>query len=125
MKYLVVVNQNYFKDNYTNGEISGTFTRIKADEKIFNTPEEAYQWFVKTYNGGVIEVIDYGKEAKINSSYPLQQLDEYGFHAASKEELELWKNDEINLWNVEYELSISELRNLTFEEMENLWKNNR
>ncbi len=116
MKVFAKIIEVSYEDNYEDGMV-GHFNDVLIDNKIFDTVDEAINFFRNTYRYNKntnLELLDgstivLGRDMCINGFY--------GFEEATDQEITNWKKGKINLWSVEYQMKLMKLEEFSFDEL--------
>lgn len=116
-KYVAYVTESYYLDNYNDGEVDGTAGECFIEEKKFGSAKEAIEWFKNEYSYHMDGKLCYepaailGKDGKgiplFIAPWEMQNSVDGSFIHASEDDTEDWKRGEIDLWNVEYRMTLS------------------
>ena len=109
-KIHALVTQHYYQDDYTEGEIEGTYGIDEIAQESFDSLEAAVKWFRGQYDG---EMDAWDNVVCIG--LPPQAEGDYCFTDAMQSDIEEWKLGKRKLWNVEYQMRLSVTEPLTVD----------
>jgi len=108
MSIIANVVERVVEDNFEQGEIGKTEYYVVADGVAFKTPKEAIEWFRSEFGDDTVSIVLDDLNGTLMATKPPMAPDNSGaLRVASEEEIEAWKRDEIKLYAVDYELSLS------------------
>ncbi len=113
-----VISQSIYEDDYEEGEVTGTYNLFELESKCFSSAEEAMNYFKKHYGIGEITLEDGIIYSGANQIYGNNDF----LREPRESEIKAWKNGELNLYMVEYELKLYKLEEVADEELEKLVK---
>lgn len=117
-KYFIEIFESYYEDNYIEGQVS-PFNTIKIEEKSFETLADAIEHFKNTY--GENYPLELDENGDIICPVDMRRSNErYGFERATEEEKKKFEAGKINLYNVEYLMTIHKVDKVEAKELENL-----
>ena len=117
--YNVQITEVFYKDDYEEGEVFVTFQTISLGTKQTSDLTKAIREFVKAYGDkdGKVFVDD----DVIHMDF-MKCPDDYGWREPTEKEVEKWKKGELDLYNVEYQMRVWEMRPIEDEELAGLAK---
>lgn len=119
--YRIQTREAVYEDNYKTGEVDGSFYLTPLNSWISKNPKDDIREFAQEYsNDGKIFVDD----DIIHVDHMLMRDTEGagGFYKPTEEDIEMWKAGKINLFNVEYQMNISEMRPIIDDELKEFAK---
>ena len=120
MRFRLSIYERSYLDDYNNGQIYGTFNSSLLYEKIFRTIQGALRHFNEEFEGsrrGIFKIND-GVDIMFSISFMAKE-DQSGFEEATESEIELFEKGKIQLYNVEYIATVSEIKSVSEEEIDN------
>ena len=117
--YNVQITEVFYKDDYEEGEVFGTFQTISLGTKQTSDLAKAIHEFVDAYGD---------KDGKVFVDDNVIHMDftkcpdDYGWREPTEKEVEKWKKGELDLYNVEYQMRVWEMRPIEDEELAGLVK---
>ena len=120
MIFRLSIYERSYLDDYNNGQIYGTFNSSLLYEKIFRTIQGALRHFNEEFEGsrrGIFKIND-GISIMFRISFMAKE-DQSGFEEATESEIELFEKGKIQLYNVEYIATVSEIKSVSEEEIDN------
>ena len=120
MRFMLSIYERSYLDDYNNGKIYGTFNSSLLYEKIFRTIRGALRHFNEEFEGsrrGIFKIND-----DINIMFRISFMakkDQSGFEEATESEIELFEKGKIQLYNVEYIATVSKIKSVSEEEINN------
>ena len=120
MIFRLSIYERSYLDDHNNGQIYGTFNSSLLYEKIFRTIQGALRHFNEEFEGsrrGIFKIND-GVDIMFRISF-MAKKDQYGFEEATESEIELFEKGKIQLYNVEYIATVSEIKSVSEEEIDN------
>lgn len=120
MRFRLSIYERSYLDDYNNGQIYGTFNSSLLYEKIFRTIQGALRHFHDEFEGsrrGIFKIND-GVDIMFRISFMMKK-DQSGFEEATESEIELFEKGKIQLYNVEYIATVSEIKSVSEEEINN------
>lgn len=116
-KYLASFSENFYEDNFSEGEVDGTCQWSDLGTQIFTSIAEAVKYFKEQAYSGKIDSTDL--DGEITSSTQMKAPDGEGgtWRIPTDEDIAKWKNGEINLWSVELIMRIELLAPVSAEEI--------
>ncbi len=114
MKYLVKVFENVYKDNWEEGEVFGSYQRCLMYQTETEDLKKAVKDFADRY-------LRHDKKLYITDNFIhidfTAKNTTHEFVLPTEEDIEKWKKDEIDLWNVEYMMDITKIEEATTAEI--------
>ena len=117
---LSIYERSYLDDHNNGKKIYGTFKSSLLYEKIFRTIQGALRHFNEEFEGsrrGFFKIND-GINIMFRISFMAKE-DQSGFEEATESEIELFEKGKIQLYNVEYIATVSEIKSVSEEEIDN------
>lgn len=113
-----VISQSIYEDDYEKGEVTGTYHCFELESKCFNSAEEAMSHFKKYYGIGEITLEDGMIYSGANQIYGSNDF----LRDPRENEINAWKNGELNLYAVVNEMKLYKLEDIADEELKKLVK---
>ena len=120
MIFRLSIYERSYLDDHNNGKIYGTFNSSLLEEKPFRTIQNALRHFNEEFEGsrrGIFKIND-GVDVMFRISFMMKK-DQSGFEEATESEIELFEKGKIQLYNVEYIATVSEIKSVSEEEINN------
>ena len=113
--YNVQIIESFYKDDYEDGEVLGTFSTVTLETKQTDDVKKAIADFAARYGD---------KDGKVFIDDDIIHMDfmkcpdDYGWRDPTDEEVEKWKKGEYELYNVEYQMRVWEMKPVEAEKLE-------
>ena len=123
-KYKANIYKSVYEDNYDDGLVDDSEQiSLVVDSKYFATAKEAVEYFIDEFHTETYfskpEAVDNGD---VRFSATLKKNDDgwFDFTEPTENDIELWKTNKINLWNVEYSLVLKVLEDVPEKELDEI-----
>lgn len=113
--YNVQITEVFYKDDYEEGEVSGTFQTIPLSTKPTTDLAKAIREFADAYGDKDGKV--YVDDDVIHMDFMKCTDDSGCWRDPSEKEVEKWKKGEYELYNVEYQMRVWEMRPIEDKEL--------
>ena len=121
MKYRVQVLEHYFKDNYQDGEVQGTYNIVELGQAVRDTLSEAIAWARELVEHQVSPDSGYGDiigDGVICLGGRTAAVEKDYFRAPTAREIEDWKAGKIDLWSEDFQAVLTEERAVDNDDLE-------
>ena len=120
MKFMLSVLENFYLDDYNDGEVDGSFQINLIEQKFFSSIKEAVRHFYDQFGGSSRGIYKLNEETGVRFGISfMARSGEYGFEELTESEIEMFKNGEIRVYNVEYLAKIEEIKQVEDNDVNN------
>jgi len=113
VKFLISIFEVFYEDDWENGEMTNTYNDCFIEQKIVPNLREALLDFKKHYAENDELYLD---DDFFHTDFMAMPTD-YGWRKPTDEEIEEWKEGKLNLWNVEYQMKVQEISDISEDEL--------
>lgn len=106
-KIIAEVTEASYRDNYENGQV-GKAAIVPSETQTFESITEAVKWFKDKYADVTLPMELLEEECKIVAPHKMCKVDPFNglFSDANDEDIEAWKAGKTDLYNVEHQLKV-------------------